>query len=250
MPEPIDALRVSVSRLREIVEPLDDDALTESAYPTEWTIADVLSHLGSAAAIMQRRLEDGLAGRDLPEEFSPGVWDEWNSKSPREQADDGLAADAALLARIEAVGDEEAKSFGFSLGPIEVDFGGLILLRVNEHAFHTWDIDVARNPHAVLPPELAAVVIDNLDLVARFTAKPTGDTKTIKVRTTEPARTFTIELTPDRAALTSDASPDDSAADLELPAESFARLVYGRLDDAQYAGNAIIATLKRVFPGV
>ena len=32
---------------------------------------------------MSRRLEDGLDGRDMPEEFAPAVWDTWNAKAPR-----------------------------------------------------------------------------------------------------------------------------------------------------------------------
>ena len=48
--------------------------------------------------------------------------------------------------------------------------------RLNEHAFHTWDIAVALDPAAVLPADAADLVIDNLDLVTRFTARPTGDT--------------------------------------------------------------------------
>ena len=39
-------------------------AARSRAYPSEWTIADVLSHVGSGAVIMQRRLDDSLAGRD------------------------------------------------------------------------------------------------------------------------------------------------------------------------------------------
>ena len=38
---------------------LDDDALVRPAYPSEWSIADVLSHIGSGAVIFGRILDDG-----------------------------------------------------------------------------------------------------------------------------------------------------------------------------------------------
>ena len=51
----------------------------------------MLSHLGSGAVIMQRRLEDTLAGQAMPDDYAPGVWDTWNAKTPVEQRDDALA---------------------------------------------------------------------------------------------------------------------------------------------------------------
>src|SRR4051812_8448133 len=45
--------------------------------------------------------------------------------------------------------------------------------------------------------QVAELVVDNLELVARYTAKPTGDTTTIRVATTQPERGFTVALAPD-----------------------------------------------------
>jgi hypothetical protein len=112
------------------------------------------------------------------------------------------------------------------MGPMNFGFGQFVGMRLNEHAFHTWDIEVVGDPTATIPATAADLVIDNLDLIARFTAKPTGDTTAVSVRTTSPERTFTVELAP--AAVTF--GPSTAAADIELPAEAFARLVYGRLD--------------------
>jgi uncharacterized protein (TIGR03083 family) len=247
----LDALRSSVARLRRLVEPLDDAELEARAYPSEWTIADVLSHIGSGAVILHRNLQAGLTGQTTPDDFAPSVWATWNSKSPRAQADDALVADREILDRLESLTDGERSRFAFSMGPMSFDIAGFVGLRLNEHAFHTWDIEVARHPEATIPAEAAAVVVDNLALVARFTAQATGDTTTITVRTTDPARGFTIELRPDGATLAS-ASPEPTP-DLELPAEAFARLVYGRLDPAHTptvkGDAATIETLRRTFPG-
>src|SRR5215213_6661027 len=110
-PEPsrahVEALRSSVERLRDLAAPMREEELTAGAYPAEWTVAQVLSHLGSGAVITQRRLEDALAGQDTPDDFAPGVWDTWNAKGPVDQRDDALAADAALLTRVEDVASDD-----------------------------------------------------------------------------------------------------------------------------------------------
>ena len=253
MSDHIDALRTSVQRLVEIVGPLDDHAITQSAYPTEWTIAQVMSHLGSGATIMQRRIDDALAGVDAPDDFAPSIWDVWNAKSPRAQVDDGLAADAAYLARIESVSDEDRSGFAMALGPMSFDFDEVVGLRLNEHIVHTWDIEVALHPEAALPGPAAAVIVDRLELVAGYTAKSVGAPGTIVIRTTEPDRWFTLEVTPGGAVFT----PSTAAAgtpDIELPAEAFARLAHGRLDGAHtppFTGDeAVIERLRAIFPGV
>jgi uncharacterized protein (TIGR03083 family) len=246
----VDALRSSVGRLRGLAAPMSEEELTAGAYPTEWTVAQVLSHLGSGALIMQRRLEDALAGQDTPADFAPGVWDTWNAKGPVAQRDDALAADAALLARIEAVPQEARDTFASAMGPMTLGFTQFVGMRLNEHAFHSWDIEVVAAPAATIPVPVAALVVDNLELVARFTGKPTGGTTTITVATTGPQRGFTVELTPGGVAL----APGAAAAspDIQLPAEAFARLVYGRLDAEHTPAGAhgsALDTLRRLFPG-
>jgi uncharacterized protein (TIGR03083 family) len=249
----LEALRISVRRLRRIVEPLGDDAIVQSAYPTDWTIAQVMSHLGSGAVIFQRRLEDDLAGTTSAEEFGPRTWDEWNAKSPRAQADDGLAADAALLVTLEALSADQRDRFTFAIGPMSFDFDGFVGLRLNEHAFHTWDIDVVFDEEATLPVPITAFVVDNLQLVGRYTAQSTpGGPAMITVRTTDPDRRFALELTAEAATLNPLATTV-GAGDVEMPAEAFARLVYGRLDPAHtppFVGDpAVIDRIRATYPG-
>src|SRR4051794_6035133 len=244
------ALRSSVERLGDLAPPMSQEELTTGAYPTEWSVAQVLSHLGSGAVITQRRLDDALAGLDTPDDFAPGVWDSWNGKDPVAQRDDALAADAALLARIEAIPPNQRNEFSSVMGPMTLGFAQFVGMRLNEHAFHTWDIEVVADPAATIPVPVAALVVDNLELVARFTGKPTGDTTTITVATTDPERGFTVELTPGGVALTPGA--EAASADVELPAEAFARLVYGRLD-AEHTPpgehGPALDILRRLFPG-
>jgi uncharacterized protein (TIGR03083 family) len=244
------ALRSSVARLQGVVSRLDDADVTRRAYPAEWTIAEVLSHLGSGAVITRRRLEDTLAGVPTPDDFAPGVWSEWNAKTPVAQRDDALAADAALLARLEAVTSEQAGTLTFAMGPMTLDFPEFVGMRLNEHALHVWDVEVVDDPAATLPRQAAELVVDNLGLIARFTGRPTGDTATIAVATTDPGRVFTVALEPD--SVTFGPGSDAGSADVELPAEAFVRLVYGRLDPEHTPPGehgAALDVLRRVFPG-
>jgi alkanesulfonate monooxygenase SsuD/methylene tetrahydromethanopterin reductase-like flavin-dependent oxidoreductase (luciferase family) len=224
-------------------------AWVQAGHPSE--NADIaVSHLGSGAVIAQRRLEDALGGRDTPDDFAPGVWDTWNAKNPEAQRDDGLAADAALLARLEAIPPEDRDRFTSAMGPMTFGFAEFVGMRLNEHAFHTWDIEVVTDPAATIPVPVADLVVDNLELVARFTSQPTGDATSVTVVTTDPRRGFTIELTPDGVAFAPNAAA--TSADLELPAGAFARLVYGRLDARNTptgCDGPVADILRRVFPG-
>jgi uncharacterized protein (TIGR03083 family) len=248
---PLDVLRRSTERLRRLVTPLDDEQIERSAYPSAWTIAGVLSHIGSGAVIMQRRLDDGLRGETMPDSFAPTVWDTWNAKSPRAKADDALVSDRALVERVEEVTDDERERFEFTIGPMTFGYAGFVTLRLNEHTLHSWDIEVALDPSATLAGDAVPIVVDNLELVGRFTARPTGADRTIAVRTTDPSRDFTILLTPERVTFTP--GGDGRAPDLTMPAEAFVRLAYGRLDPEHtptVEGDvSSLDELRRAFPG-
>jgi uncharacterized protein (TIGR03083 family) len=243
------ALRESVDRLHGLVAPMDDTQLAAQAYPTEWRVADVLSHIGSAAVIMSERFATGLRGEALPDDFSPAVWDAWNAKSARAKAEDALVADRGFVDRVSAATADERVGW-FSMGPMEFDFAQLVGLRLNEHTLHTWDVEVAGDPRAALAPTGAALVVDNLQLIARFTGKAKADGRAVLVRTTDPAREFSLTTGPDAVAL---ARGEGGAPDLTLPAEAFIRLVYGRLDPEhtpQFDGDPeLLDALRSVFPG-
>ena len=251
MASQLDALRSSVQHLRDLVAPLDASQLEAPAYPREWTIADVLSHIGSGAVIMQRRLDDALADRPTPDDFAPSVWDEWNAKEPRAKADDALFADRSLLERLDGLTGAERAGFRFAMGPITVDFDGFVGLRLNEHALHTWDLEVALDPDSRVQADATELVVDNLGLIARYTAKPTGTVGTVTVQTTDPTRRFAFDLGADAVAMT----PGDRGGrvDLELPAEALVRLIYGRLDAAHTPPTEgdpqLLEELRRAFPG-
>src|SRR6476659_9563657 len=144
------ALRTSVERLHEIAAPLNPAQLDQPAYPSEWSVAQTLSHIGSGSVIMTRGIDDLLAGAETDDGFAPSVWDEWNAKTPEAMRTDALASDAALLDRLATLTHQERAGFRFQMGPMDLDFAGLVGLRLNEHALHTWDVEVTFDPSAAV----------------------------------------------------------------------------------------------------
>ena len=92
----IATLRSSHERLAALVEPLSPEQLRAQSYDDDWSVAQVLSHLGSGAEISLMSLPAALGQAeplDRATAFQP-VWDVWNTKSPDEQAADCLTWDA------------------------------------------------------------------------------------------------------------------------------------------------------------
>src|SRR5215470_12272600 len=245
-PDPwISALRHSHDRLRASVEPLGPDQLAQRSYPSEWTIAQVLSHLGSQAEIFGLILEAGLAGQEPParEEFPP-VWDKWNAKDPQAQATDALRADQAALERLESMDADERARLHLNLFGMDIDTTGFARLRLSEHAVHTWDVLVALDPAATLAPDAVALLIDIVEQVAGRSAKPDGQRRTVRVSTSDE-----VTLTPAGG----DAPPESGPAELRLLAEALIRLVYGRLDEAHTppteTAGVKLDDLRQIFRG-
>jgi hypothetical protein len=244
----IDTLRASHDRLVEISGQISDDQLTGRAYPSEWNIAQVFSHLGSGAQIMGMYLEAALTGAEPPARTAfPPIWDVWNAKSPQLQRADALGSDAALLERLEETTAEQRATVTFALWGAPSDIANLANTRLAEHAVHTWDIAVARDPAATILPAAVGLLMGGsagldgpVGRVVMRSAKPGPWQGRIRVVTTDPSRRFALTLG-DQASLTvldgesSDAEAAESGAfdaDLVLPAQAWIRLVFGRLDPA------------------
>jgi uncharacterized protein (TIGR03083 family) len=238
------ALRASHDRLRAAVAPMDADEVCRMSYANEWTIAQVLSHLGSGTEIAEARHRQA--------EVDPApIWDRWNAKSPDQQVDDGLAADGRYLELLEGMSEDDRRAFSWSMGPMTMDFAESVRFRLAEHALHTWDVVVVDDPAAAIADDATALLLSHLVLMARWAGKPTGTTRTVRIATTNPAAGGIAELREDAVTLTiGEAMPE---AELTLPAEALIRLVYGRLDPAHTPAvedpTGALPELRRVFPG-
>jgi uncharacterized protein (TIGR03083 family) len=248
----IEALRGSHDKLLELVEPLGNDRLLERSYASEWSIAQVLSHLGSQAEIFNLFLDAGLSGEDPPgQDAFPPIWDAWNARSPKDQAHDALEVDTALVERFEALTPEQREQLHLQLFGMELDTVGVARMRLGEHAVHTWDVAVALDPAATVVPVAVALLIDTLGQVAARSGKATSPPRHLHVSTTGPDRHFTLEL--GEPVTLTDSPPGGDPPDLQLPAEAFIRLVYGRLDPSHTppvtTRDIEVDDLRQVFPG-
>jgi uncharacterized protein (TIGR03083 family) len=260
------ALRASHERLAGILSSLSDSQLDGRSYDSDWTVAQVASHLGSGAEIFGRFVECGVARTSAADvEFQP-VWDAWNAKSPRAQAGDLLAADRALLDQIRMMDADTRQRWHLEFFGMRHDITSLLRMRLAEHALHTWDIAVGLRPSETVAPDAVELVIDNLAGLVERSGKTQAGVPPVRVVTTNPARAFVLELndTPARLRPASEQSPtrlplaskqSPTMASLRLPAEAFVRLVYGRLDpdhtpDGSYTDGTDLDTLRRAFPGI
>jgi uncharacterized protein (TIGR03083 family) len=253
----IATLRNSHERLASLVSPLTPEQLREPAYPTEWSIAQVLSHLGSGAEIALLTLPSALgqAGPVGPEAFPP-IWDVWNAKSPDDQAADGLSSDEKYVRALEQLSGEDLAGISMSLFGMTLDGVGLIRLRLGEHALHTWDVAVSLDPSARVSPDAVELLIDN---VPPFLAPRLGRALNVPfrthIRTSSPDRDYLLVAADSvsMAAWPGDGGGADS--EVRMPSEALLRLVYGRLDSAhtptEVSGDpADLERLRQVFPGL
>jgi uncharacterized protein (TIGR03083 family) len=229
----ISQLRSSHDRVTGLVSGLDPKGFEQMSYCTEWTIADVLSHLGSQAEIFGMFFDAGASGSEPPgtEAFGP-IWDAWNERSPEDKVKDSIAANELFVSRMESLDSEVATSFHMTLFGMELGLAELLRMRLAEHALHTWDVEVVLDPSARVPAGAVDVLVDMLPGFVARAAKPQPDPRRITVSTSEPHRSF--ELDTGGVSLSEEGSGHTDAA-VELPAEALLRLVYGRLDDAHGA---------------
>jgi uncharacterized protein (TIGR03083 family) len=252
----IRALRNSHDNLQAGVGPLEAGQLEQPSYASEWSIAQVLSHLGSQAEIFGLFLDAGLTGQDPPgmDAFGP-IWDVWNAKSPQDQASDALHADEVTLERFESMDAAEQERLRMKAFGMDVDTTTLARMRLGEHAIHAWDVLVALDPAATVAPDAVALLVDSLDQLVGRTAKADGKARKVRVTTSDPERHFILE-TGDAVSLVAaddETAPELGLSELTLPAEAFVRLVYGRLDadhtpPVESAGVEL-DELRPIFPG-
>jgi len=247
------ALRHSHDALRATVEPLDEDTLRQRSYCSEWSIAQVLSHLGSGAEIFSLFLDAGLTGTEPPgPDAFPPIWQAWNERAPQAQAADALAADEALVKRLESLTPAERDTVRLQFFGMDLDADGLARIRLGEHAVHSWDVAVALDPAATVAADAVSLLIDSLGQLVARAGQPTSSPRAIRVSTTGPQRDFVLE-TGEPRLIPADGTEGDRGPRLRLPAEALVRLVYGRLDaghaPAVEADDVDVDDLRRMFPG-
>jgi uncharacterized protein (TIGR03083 family) len=246
------ALRHSHDQLVGYVQSLDPPDLERRSGAAEWTVAQVLSHLGSASEIGLNTLRAGKADMAA----APAIWDRWNSMSPAEQASGFIAAGERLVEALETLDEGELSTKKIDVGflPAPVDIAFVVAMRLSEVGLHGWDVEVVFDPTAGVNNAVVPYVLDSLPMFAGFFAKPIGRSGRVAVETTDPTRHYRLELG-DAGATLSEASVGDAETSIRLPAEAFLRLTSGRLspdhtpESTTVEGDISLDDLRRVFPG-
>lgn len=235
----IAALRSNHEDLAARIRGFDDSDLTRQSGASEWSVAKVLSHLGSGADINLAGLQAAAAGNERPgQDFNIAVWDGWNAKTPREQADGFLTANEALVSAYENLDGTARRDLRMNLGflPLPADLALVSGMRLSEATLHGWDVRVAFDTDAAVRGSEAAIALDlltgPLSFLLGFQAKTDsleGRQVTVRVVTTDPDRVLGLVLGP-KAELGE--STEDADAVLTAPAEAVVRMLAGRLGPA------------------
>jgi uncharacterized protein (TIGR03083 family) len=252
----ITRLRTLHDNLAAFTVELGADQLRERSYATEWSVADVLSHLGSGAELALLRLRAETEDSPSYEETAQ-VWATWNARTPEQQAVEAIAADEAYVAALESLDDQGLDGLHRELAGLDLSAREVLGLRISEHSMHGWDIAVMFDDEAVVPAAGVPALLAVLPVTLRFAAQPHDGELRVRVRTTNPDGDYVFELAQAEARLTPvEDSTDPTAVDseLSLPAEALLRLVYGRLDPRhtpphKATDDAVLDRLRAIFTG-
>jgi uncharacterized protein (TIGR03083 family) len=232
---------------------LTEAQLTGPSGASEWTVADVLSHLGSGAEIGWYPVKAAATGERVDAPLNQEVWDRWNGMAPQDQAASFVESDEQSVSTFEGLSPEQRENVTVDLGflPQPVALATALGMRLNEQALHAWDVEVALDPAATLNEESAALLAEHfsstMSFLLGFVAKGEG---------AGPARValggYTVVV---GDAVTLEAGTDGATATFEGPLEAGIRLLAGRLqpehtpEAVAVTGNVTLDDLRKVFPG-
>lgn len=253
-------LRVEHDALSSLVHGLDAEILERPSYASEWTIAQVLSHLGSGAEINLSNLHAALRGTEpIPKDAYRDLWKRWDDMGPVDQAVGFQRWHGELVAVFEEASWETLKDLEVPTAMGMLSGAAVIGMRFREATVHAWDVAAGLDRAATIRSAAAGILADQApEMIGRLadpSAASTLDLDMVSIVGRDPDRRFLLQLDP--IVLRADAHPDDDRhAVLRLPTESFVRLIYGRVDDDDLGPtidedpDGLIERLRRVFRGL
>ncbi|GHH88477.1 hypothetical protein GCM10018793_68280 [Streptomyces sulfonofaciens] len=250
------ALRASSERLSGAAGTLTKAELERPSMAAGWSVAAVLSHLGSAAEICANLLERGIAGDErgpVRKELEP-VWERWNALPPLAQREAWRAADARHLGLLGSLGRREHESVRVPYFAGLLSVPNYIGYRLSEQSLHAWDVEAALHPGKAIPAPEVALLWERLDLVATRFRNPGTLLRLapaqLTVALTDPARTLLLDLGAELHLYPCE--PSRPVGAVTGTAEAVLRLVYGRNrleDDVRVSGALALDDLRSLFPG-
>jgi uncharacterized protein (TIGR03083 family) len=253
----IAALRANHNELAALVPTLSDDQLTGPSGASEWTVAQVLSHMGSGAEITLATYQAAIDGTEpLGQDFNESVWARWDASTPQEQAANVLGHAAAVIEFLEALSPEQREGLQVNLGflPFPLPLAAVAGMRLNENAQHLWDVAVALDPSARVDDGTAEVLFEHFGADLGFLLGFIGKADALAAPARVRIGTSNIGIViADAVSVTS--SVGEASATIHARPESVIRLIGGRLSpkytpaDVSVEGNVSLEDLRRVFPG-
>jgi uncharacterized protein (TIGR03083 family) len=251
-------LRAEHDTLTGVIAGLTGEQLAAQSGAADWSVAAVLSHLGSGAEIAAAGYRAAFQGvGDGPgDAFNRGVWDVWNAKTPAAQAADFPGSDETCVAILESLDAGQRESLRLKLGflPVPLTVAGAGGMRLHEAAQHGWDVRVAFDPKAGLDEETAGVLLEHfwgeLAMLPKMVGKPVAGAEPVVMAIGDTGAGLVLS---DGVEVVETVS--EPTARFDGPVEAFVRLVGGRLgpayvpDGLSVSGNIDLTTLQRVFPG-
>jgi uncharacterized protein (TIGR03083 family) len=250
----IRALRAHHDRVAAVASELTDEQLGGPSGAARWTIAQVLSHLGSQSEIMLPPLLAAVDGSAVDAPDNQAVWDRWDASAPRAQADGFVEHGARYLALLEGLSAEQRESVRLDLGflPEPVPLSVALGMRLDEVALHSWDVLVGLDPDAEVDAAAATTMLDHfadgVGFLLGFVAKPDQLDRPAVVAIGDHAL-----VVDDTASVR--AGTDGATATFTGPPGAALRLIGGRLgpehtpSGVAVTGNVSLGDLRAVFPG-
>lgn len=253
----IDALRATHDELAAVVPALTEEQLIGPSGASDWTVAQVLSHLGSGAEIALAGYRAALEGKAAPEHsFNESVWERWNAMEPMQQATEYLLHDATVVRMLQGLTTEQRESTAVKLGflPQPLPLATAVGMRLNEAAQHSWDVRVALDQEATVATDAAEVLIEQyvggMGFLLGFLGRPDAVTEAAVISLADSGVSVVVN---DSVSLSN--SANEPTARFAGEPEAALRLIGGRLKaphlptGLQVTGNVTLADLQRVFPG-
>jgi uncharacterized protein (TIGR03083 family) len=251
----IGAIRTNHDQLAELVATASAEDLRRTSGASEWTVADVLSHLGSGSELWLVRLQAAIDGVEVGELDNHAVWDRWNAMTPEEQASSFVDSQGAFVKTLESLDAEQRRELQVDLGfmPAPSPLSHVVGMRLVEIANHAWDARAGLDPEAGIEPTAAALALesfaDELAFMLGFSTKP----DVLSEPTALAADGFTVRI--DDAVSVVKGEAEDATATFAGPLESVVRLLSGRLRPertpaaVEVSGNVTLDDFFEVFLG-
>ncbi len=244
------AIERSHATLAELARTLRPADWTAQSYCTQWTVAQVFSHLGSGAEIETSRIRAALSGDEAPEPTT--FWTRWDAMTPDQMVGRFAEADAGYLDLLRSLDLDELAELPVMIHLWPLPLRVALVLRLTEHALHSWDIRVSFDPAAEVSADAAELMTDLYprQIVGIAASAMVGDrlgTALLRIDLDDPSRSLQLRF--GEAVTLEDADDAEPATGrLRLPhAAAWARLLTGRLD-ADHTPAGVTSTGRPSLP--